>query len=347
MTRKPCRALSAFLFFACLCASPLFARTVNVGFLPGPTALPLAFMQAKPESCTLIRFTAPEKLLRALADNTIDAAPLSLTAVLRLHELSEGKVRIAAVTGRYDFFLVTADPTATAFADLLSKKTYATETGAAFLSYILDTAGIQTGSGIGQVEVVQERDAAAIVAKIRRSEIDFAVLGELHTAELCGPLDLPADRKWTAARLAEKKRARRMLNLQDEYALTERGLRIPALTALAVRADFAAADPDSVRAFLKEAADAYQNAKNAHGAAAAGVKAHRAGVAPYYAVNAVKTGSCTFLPASDAERSIESALRVLSYAHPKIPRAIPPELMLQLPEVRQELHTELETQSEN
>ena len=246
-------------------------------------------------------------------------------------------MRIAAVTGRYDFFLVTADPSATAFADLLSKKVYATEIGAAFLSYILDTAGIQTGSGIGRVEILKEDDAAAIGAKMKRAEIDFAVLGELHTAQLCGPKDLPAGRNWPSARLPENKRISRMLNLQDEYALTERGLRIPALTVLAVRADFAAAEPDSVRAFLKEAADAYQNAKTAHGAAALGVKVHRAGIDPYYAVNAVKTASCAFLPASDAEQSIMSALRVLSHSNPKIAQTIPPDLMLHLPEDEPEL----------
>ena len=223
------------MFFSCAGAEK---AAVNVAFLKGPTGMGAAKLMADADAGTTqnaYSFTlvgAADVGTGQLVSGELDMAALPTNAIAALYQKTEGGVQALAVNTLGVLYVLERGESVQALSDLDGKTILSSGQGStaeAVLNYLLAAAGVTAN-----VEYVAEHSEVVAKATAENSEYDVVLLPE--------PFVTMMGMQAPDFRVA--------LNLTEEWNRQGAGL-LP-MGGIAVRREFAEANPEAVAAFLAE-----------------------------------------------------------------------------------------------
>ena len=209
---------------------------INVAAIKGPTGMGMAAMMDN-ENYNFTLTSDPTEVATLLATGKVDIAACPLNLAANLYKKTNGGVQMLAVNTLGVLYLLTNGETVTSISDLAGKTVYATGQGATpeyALNYILSANGIDPGS---DVTIEWKSEHAECLAALLADEEGVALLPQ--------PFVTTAQMKNSQVRVS--------LDLTEEWDRLQEGAKKPSalLTGVvAVRREFAEANPDAVAAFL-------------------------------------------------------------------------------------------------
>ncbi|MDR3311831.1 MAG: ABC transporter substrate-binding protein [Spirochaetaceae bacterium] len=302
-------ALCALLF-----AQPMaFARgktdqpapsPVRISALAGPSSIPLAWLFDVPPilegtPCIFEVAAGPDLLLPRLVKGDVDVGVLPVNVAARAYIAGNGVVVLAAVIGEGMLSLVTADPSVSSLADLRGKVVNVAGQGATpeyVFRYLLRTAGIHAD--------VRRPDAV---------QLDFSLpTAELAPALLAGKIGYAVLPEPFATVVTANTAFRRAVDLQSLFAAAQStpGAQYP-MTALVVRADFAAERPDTVRLFLAALEDAVARTVARNDETGSLAAKHGLGIPAALAAASIPRSAFVYRSAADARPGVERFLGIV------------------------------------
>jgi NitT/TauT family transport system substrate-binding protein len=254
---------------------------LRVAALNGPSSIPLAALFDTPPMLEgvpseFVVASAPDTLLPRLLKGEIDLGILPINLAAKVYTANHGAVLLAAIVGEGMISLVTRDPGVTTLGDLRGKLVHVAGQGATpdyMFRYLLQEAGIAVAA--------RRPDAVILDYSLPSAELPAALLsGKVAYAVIPEP-----------------------------FATVVTGRNYP-VTALVVRADFAAQYPGTVRRFLGAygASVAWTNANPAE--AGVLVEENNLGVQAPVAAAAIPHSAYVFQSAPSARTSVEHLLGI-------------------------------------
>lgn len=227
--------LSLSLLFGCAHAEK---TTVNIAFLKGPTGMGASKLMADSEAGTTenaYNFTlagAADVVISQLVSGELDMAALPTNAIASLYQKTEGGVQALAVNTLGVLYILERGDSVQSLADLEGKTILSSGQGTtaqAVTDYLLSAAGVNA-----TVEYAAEHSEVVAKATAENSAYDVVLLPE--------PFVTMLTKQAPEFRVA--------INLTEEWEKQGAGL-LP-MGGIAVRREFAEANPEAVAAFLAE-----------------------------------------------------------------------------------------------
>lgn len=283
---------------------------VRVMALKGPTAMGMVKLmdtaEAGPVNGNAYEFTiaasadeVTPKLVQGEAD--IAAVPANLASVL--YNNTEGKIQVLAVNTLGVLYIVESGDTVQTAADLKGKTIYASGKGSTpeyALNYILSSNGIDPEK---DVTIEWKSEHSECVAALSSEEGGIAMLPQ--------PFVTTAQAKNDKIRIA--------LDLTKEWDALQADAENPSALitgVVAVRADFAAENPEAVSAFLDSYKESVDFVNGSAGDAAALIEKYDI-VPAAVAVKALPYCNITFIEGSEMKEKLSGYLNVLFEQNPK------------------------------
>ncbi len=215
---------------------------VRVGILKGPTGIglarliDLAAMQATQNDYAFRLEGAPDVLQGPLVSGELDIAILPTNLAAVLYNKTGGEVQLLAVSGmRVLYMLARPGVEISSVADLAGKTVYTMGQGAT-QEYVLDRLLRQNGlDPAADVTVEYTSEHAETASQLLAGNCDAALLPQPFATTV----------------LAQDPAIRRVLDIHEEWDKLAGGTELT-MSCVAVRADFARAHPEAVRAFVEE-----------------------------------------------------------------------------------------------
>ncbi len=277
---------------------------INIGLLKGPTGMGAAVLLDNDEKGTanadynLTLAGAPDVLQTALINNELDMAALPTNVAAVLSNKTEGKVQILAVNTLGVIYLMSADETIKTVADLKGKTILSAGQGTTteyVLNYILTKNGLTPDTDV-YVEYASEH--AEVISKAKSGGYEVILLPEPFVTQMKGQ-----DASFKVA-----------LDLTKEWKALGGGELT--MGCIAVRKDFAEANPDAVAAFLKDY-EASVNAVNADPEAAGAVIEKFEIAKAAVASKAIPNCNITVMTGEEMKNNVSAYLQVLFDSNPK------------------------------
>ena len=227
--------LSLSLLFGCAQAEK---ATVNIAFLKGPTGMGASKLMADNEAGTTANaynFTlagAADVVISQLVSGELDMAALPTNAIASLYQKTEGGVQALAVNTLGVLYILERGDSVHSLADLEGKTILSSGQGTtaqAVTDYLLSAAGVNA-----TVEYAAEHSEVVARATAENAAYDVVLLPE--------PFVTMLTKQAPEFHVA--------LNLTEEWENQGAGL-LP-MGGIAVRREFAEANPEAVAAFLAE-----------------------------------------------------------------------------------------------
>ena len=227
--------LSLSLLFGCAHAEK---ATVNIAFLKGPTGMGASKLMADSEAGATenaYNFTlagAADVVISQLVSGELDMAALPTNAIASLYQKTEGGVQALAVNTLGVLYILERGNSVQSFADLEGKTILSSGQGTtaqAVIDYLFNAAGVNA-----TVEYAAEHSEVVAKATAENSAYDVVLLPE--------PFVTMLTKQAPEFRVA--------VNLTEEWEKQGAGL-LP-MGGIAVRREFAEANPEAVAAFLAE-----------------------------------------------------------------------------------------------
>ena len=227
--------LSLSLLFGCAQAEK---TTVNIAFLKGPTGMGASKLMADNEAGTTANaynFTlagAADVVISQLVSGELDMAALPTNAIASLYQKTEGGVQALAVNTLGVLYILERGDSVHSLADLEGKTILSSGQGTtaqAVTDYLLNAAGVNA-----TVEYAAEHSEVVAKATAENAAYDVVLLPE--------PFVTMLTKQAPEFHVA--------LNLTEEWENQGAGL-LP-MGGIAVRREFAEANPEAVAAFLAE-----------------------------------------------------------------------------------------------
>jgi NitT/TauT family transport system substrate-binding protein len=272
--------------------------------LNGPSSIPLAYLFETPPvlegvPSEFVVASGPDTLLPRLLKGEVDLGILPINLAAKVYTANHGAVLLAAIVGEGMISLVTRDPGVTTLGDLRGKQVHVAGQGATpdyMFRYILQEAGIPVD--------VRRPDAVILDYSLPPAELPAALLsGKVAYAVIPEPFATVVTGRNSAFR--------RAIDFQAAFAAQQNapGRNYP-VTALVVRADFAAQYPGTVRRFLSAyaASLAWTNANPEM--AGVLVEENALGLAAPVAAAAIPHSAFVFQSAVSARSAVEHLLGI-------------------------------------
>jgi len=224
-------------------SEPAVKTDVNIAVLKGPTGMGAAYLMEKNstgEAANNYNFTiasAPDEITAGLVSGELDIAALPTNAIAALYKKTNGGVQALAVNTLGVLYILENGDTIKSVADLEGKTILASGKGSTaeyVLTYILSQNGLTDGQNV-TVEWASEHAEAATKA----------AAGDYSIVMLPEPFVTSLQKQAPDFRVA--------LNLTDEWE-NAAGSTLT-MGGIAVRKEFADANPEAVAAFVKEYAE--------------------------------------------------------------------------------------------
>lgn len=286
------------------------ASAVRVMALKGPTAMGMVKLMDTAEAGAVngnsYEFTiaaSADEVTPKLVQGDVDIAAVPANLASVLYNNTEGKIQVLAVNTLGVLYIVESGDTVQSVTDLKGKTIYASGKGSIpeyALNYILSSNGIDPEK---DVTIEWKSEHSECVAALAADESGIAMLPQ--------PFVTTAQTKNDNIRIA--------LDLTKEWDTLQKDAETPSALitgVVAVRADFAAENPEAVNAFLasyKESVD-YVNG-NTEDAAALIEKYDIVPAA--VAVKALPYCNITFIEGSEMKEKLSGYLNVLAEQNPK------------------------------
>lgn len=223
-------------------AAPAEKQTIRLASLKGPTTMGLvklledANADALDYSVASEMYGTADEVSALLSNGGVDMAAIPCNLASVLYNKTEGAVKIAAVNTLGVLYVVEAGDTISSIADLKGRTVYSTGKGTS-PEYVLNE--ILTLNGIDP--------AADLTIEFKNEATEIAGLLSLEGSDAVAVLPQP----YATTVLMQNESARLALDLTDEWEKAG-AAGSPVTGVLVVNAEFAAAHPETVDAFLAD-----------------------------------------------------------------------------------------------
>lgn len=214
--------------------------TVRLGLIKGPTGMGAAYLLEQNENANTVNkyevtlAAEPTDMIAMVANGSVDIAAVPTNGASALYNKTSGAVQLLALNTGCVLKILEQGETVDKMADLKGRTIYATGQGANpeyILNYMLEQYGLKPGEDV----TVEYYDSAELTTKAASGEVDLCML------------PVPA----ATTVLMKNANMRIALSLEDEWNHMNRATVIT-MGCVVVRREFAEANPDAVKAFLKE-----------------------------------------------------------------------------------------------
>jgi len=284
-------------------ATPSELPILNVAVLRGPTGVAAAWLMEQAENgMNNYRFHLadnPDQVVAMLTSNTVDVAAMPSNLAANMYAKTEGQIQMAAIITTGMLYILQAGNSMQHWEDLHGATIYATARGSSpeyILDFLLSQHGLHQQLNI-DVEFLSEH--AELATLLAAGQVGLGMLPEpFVTSALMQNEDLSI-----------------MFDLSAEWESL--GFGNLAMTALAVRQSFAAANSEAVVAFLEDMEESINFAVNNTAEAADLCVKHDIIPNPRVAGQAIPRCNLTFIAGESMKGAISDYFDVLYLANPQ------------------------------
>ena len=214
--------------------------TVRLGLIKGPTGIGAAYLLEQNETgkstnrYEVTLESEPSNMVALVANGDVDIAAVPTNTASALYNKTSGAVQLLALNTGCVLSILEQGETVDKVQDLKGRTLYATGQGANpeyILNFMLEQYGVKPGEDV----TIEYRDSAELTTKAASGEIDLCML------------PVPA----ATTVLMKNANMRIALSLEEQWNHMNRATVIT-MGCVVVRREFAEANPEAVKAFLKE-----------------------------------------------------------------------------------------------